>query len=68
MTQMTYYRNNREVGKARMLLNRLKAKVCLEIPENEQYVMEAEASLDLMEGKITKREFALREADVLERV
>ena len=65
MTEMTYSRNNRDPVKARMLLERLKAKVCLEIPENEQYVMEAEASLDLMEGKITQEAFAVREADAL---
>ena len=46
MTEMTYSRNNRDPVKARLLLERLKAKVCLEIPENKQYVMEAEASLD----------------------
>lgn len=65
MTEMTYSRNNRDPVKARLLLERLKAKVCLEIPENKQYVMEAEASLDLMEGKITEEAFAVREADAL---
>lgn len=65
MTELTYSRNNRDPVKARMLLERLKAKVCLEIPENEQYVMEAEASLDLMEGKITQEAFAVRVADAL---
>lgn len=65
MTEMTYCRNNREAVRARILLEQLKAKVCLEIPENEQYVMEAEASLDLMEGKITEEEFVLRVENVL---
>lgn len=65
MTELTYSRNNRDPVKARILLERLKAKVCLEIPENKQYVMEAEASLDLMEGKITEEAFAVREADAL---
>lgn len=61
MTELTYSRNNREVVRARTLLERLKARVCLEIPENEQYIMEAEASLDLMEKKITEEEFVSRE-------
>ena len=65
MTQMTYCRNNREADKARVLLERLKSKICLEIPENEQYVMEAEVSLDLMEGEITEEEFVLRVENVL---
>ncbi|MDE7477235.1 MAG: helix-turn-helix transcriptional regulator [Lachnospiraceae bacterium] len=60
MTEMAFCRNNYEVGKARMLLERLKVKVCLEIPENQQYMMEAEASLDLMEGKITVKEFVIK--------
>lgn len=59
------YRNNHEVVKARIRLEQLKEKVCLEIPENKQYVMEAEASLDLMEGKITEEEFVLREERAL---
>lgn len=59
------YRNNHEVVKARIRLEQLKEKVCLEIPENKQYVMEAEASLDLMEGKITEEEFVSREGRAL---
>lgn len=65
MTELTYSRNNREVVRARTLLERLKARVCLEIPENEQYIMEAEASLDLMEKKITEEEFVSREGKAL---
>lgn len=60
-TELAHCRNNRETAAARELLGRLKGKICLEIPENMQYVMEAEASLDLMEGKITGKEFAARE-------
>ncbi len=66
MTKLAYCRNNRETAKARMLLEQLKTKICLEIPENKQYVMETEASLDLMEGKITKEEFVLREERALQ--
>ncbi|MDE7418295.1 MAG: helix-turn-helix domain-containing protein [Lachnospiraceae bacterium] len=59
-------RNNRETGRAREVLNQLKEALCLEIPENRQYVMEAEASLDLMEGKITGEAFAAREKAALQ--
>ncbi len=65
MAEMGLCRNNREVGKTRELLNRLKAEVSLEIPENRQYVMEAEAVLDLMAGKITAEEFVSREGAAL---
>lgn len=58
-------RNNREIAAARELLGKLKDKIRLEIPENMQYVMEAEASLDLMEGKITGKEFVSREEAAL---
>lgn len=64
-SEIIYDRNNREVVNARIRLEQLKEKICLEIPENKQYVMEAEASLDLMEGKITEEEFVLREERAL---
>lgn len=64
-SEIIYDRNNHEVVNARIRLEQLKSKVCLEIPENKQYVMEAEASLDLMEGKITKEEFVSREGRAL---
>ncbi len=57
--------NNREPEKARILLRRLKDKICLEIPQNMQFVMECEASLDLMEGKISESEFVKREEQAL---
>ena len=58
-------RNNREPEKARVLLGRMKDKLCLEIPENMQFVMEYEAAFDLMEGKITGSEFVEREDEAL---
>lgn len=58
-------RNNREIEKARVLLGRMKNKLCLEIPENMQFVKECEASLDLMEGRITGNEFVERVDEVL---
>lgn len=63
--KLTFCRNNREVETSRELLNILKEKICLEIPENLQYIMEAEVSLDWMEGKITKEEFVTRERAAL---
>ena len=59
-------RNNRDTGRARELLDQLRERLCLDIPENRQYIMEAEASLDLMEGKITGQEFVVREKAALQ--
>ena len=58
-------RNNREPEKARVLLGRMKDKLCLEIPENMQFVKECEASLDLMESRITGSEFVERGDEAL---
>jgi transcriptional regulator with XRE-family HTH domain len=65
MAEMALCCNNRETGKTRVLLERLKAEVCLEIPENRQYVMEMEAALDWMEGKITAQQFVSRQEEAL---
>ena len=59
-------RNNFEIEKARTLLCQIKKKISFEIPENRQYFIEAEASLDWMEGRITKEEFARKEYDALQ--
>ncbi|MDE7272268.1 MAG: hypothetical protein K2N95_04275 [Lachnospiraceae bacterium] len=59
-------RNNCEPKKAREVLRRMKARVSDEILENQQYIMEAEASLDWMEGKITKEQFVAREEAALQ--
>lgn len=58
-------RNNREPKKARALLEQMRERVSMDIPENKQYFLETEASLDWMEGKITKKEFAAREEEAL---
>lgn len=65
-TELAFCRNNFEIAKSRELLKQIKDRICLEIPENLQYVMEYEASLDLMEGKITGKEFVLREEKALQ--
>lgn len=58
-------RNNRDPKKARALLRQMRERVSMEIPENKQYFLETEASLDWMENKITKKEFAAREEEAL---
>jgi len=58
-------RNNREPEKARALLGQMKNKLCLEIPENMQFVKECEASLDLMKSMITGNEFVERVDEAL---
>lgn len=64
--ELSVCRNNREIHKARFLLRQLKDKICLQIPENMQFVMECETSLDWMEGMITKEEFAAKEEEALQ--
>lgn len=63
--ELSVCRNNRETYKARILQKQLKDKICLQIPENMQFIMECEASLDWMEGMITKEEFAAKEEEAL---
>lgn len=58
-------RNNRDPQKARVLLGKMKNKLCLEIPENMQFVLECEVSLDLMEDRITGNEFVERVDEAL---
>ncbi len=65
MEEITKCRNNRELERARTILEQMKERVSDEIPENRQYFMEAEASLDWLTGKITKEEFAAREEEAL---
>lgn len=59
-------RNNRDFGRCRELLSQLRKKVSLEIPENIQYIMELETSLDWMEKKITKDDFVAREEKAIQ--
>lgn len=64
--ELAICRNNFEVGKARELLRKMEGKVSFEIPENKQYFIEVEASLDWMEGKISARELVAREEEALQ--
>lgn len=59
-------RNNRDFGRCRELLNQLRKKVSLEIPENRQYVLELSASLDWREEKISIEEFVAKEEEALQ--
>lgn len=59
-------RNNRDYGKCRELLSQMRHKISLDIPENRQYMIELEASLDWREGKISKEEFVTREEQALQ--
>lgn len=63
--ELSICRNNRDYKRCRTLLSQIKEKTSLEIPENQQYIMELEASLDWRENKITKEKFALREGEAL---
>lgn len=65
MEELTTCRNNRELEKAKTILNQMKERVLDDVPENRQYIMEAEASLDWLAGAITKEEFAAREEAAL---
>ncbi len=64
--ELNICRNNFDVKKARYLFNQIEEKISLNIPENKQYFIDIEASLDWMEGKINKEEFALREEKALQ--
>lgn len=63
--ELAICRNNFEVERARCLLNQIKNKISFDIPENRQYFIEAETSLDWMEGKIKDEEYAARQREAL---
>ncbi len=63
--ELSSCRNNFEIEKAREILKQIKNKVSFDIPENRQYFIEALASLDWIEGKISKEEFAIRMENAL---
>lgn len=65
MEMITGCRNNRELERVGAILEKMRAQIAYEIPENRQYIMEAEASLDWMKGRITKEEFVKREEAAL---
>jgi len=58
-------RNNRDYNRCRELLNQIREKISHKIPQNRQYLIELEATLDWMENKITCKEYAEREEEAL---
>jgi len=65
MEEIAVCRNNRQLERAKEILEQMKEKAECEFPENQQYFMEAEASLNWMMGKMTKEEFAAAEEEAL---
>lgn len=59
-------RNNHEIERTRMLLQQIENRISMEIPVNRQYVKELKASLDWMEGSISREEFVTREEEALQ--
>lgn len=59
-------RNNHEIERTRMLLQQIENRISMEIPVNRQYVKELRASLDWMEGSISREEFVTREEEALQ--
>ena len=57
--------NNRDFIMANKQLEELKLKASADIPQNKQFFMERQALLDLNQGRISKKEFAEREKEVL---
>lgn len=59
-------RNNWDYVKCRKLLSIMQEKISREIPQNQQYLMELEATLDWMENKISYEEYAEKEGKALQ--
>lgn len=58
-------RNNHDIVRCREILSLMQKRLSVKIPENEQYIIELETSLDWMENKITKEELVEREEKAL---
>ncbi len=63
--ELAICRNNQEARKNRVLFQELKDRISVDIRENQQYFIETEASLDWMEGRISREEFSVREEEAL---
>lgn len=59
--EMLICRNNRDIDRCRIILKRIQEKVSREIPQNQQYLLELEATLDWLEKKISCEEYANKE-------
>lgn len=63
--RLAKYQNGQNYVETRKLLERLKAKVTMEIPQNKQFIMETETLLDYYEKKISMRKFVDCETEIL---
>ena len=63
--RLAKYQNGQNYVETRKLLERLKAKVTMEIPQNKQFIIETEALLDCYEKKISMRKFVDCETEIL---
>ena len=63
--QLAKYQNGQNYVETRKLLEKLKAKVTMEIPQNKQFIIETEALLDYYEKKISMRKFVDCETEIL---
>ena len=63
--RLAKYQNGQNYVETRKLLERLKAKVTMEIPQNKQFIIETEALLDYYEKKIRMRKFVDCETEIL---
>ena len=63
--RLAKYQNGQNYVETRKLLERLKAKVIMEIPQNKQFIIETEALLDYYEKKISMRKFVDCETEIL---
>lgn len=58
-------RNNHDIVRCREILGLMQKRLSTKIPENQQYIIELETSLDWMENKITKEELVEKEEKAL---
>lgn len=63
--RLAKYQNGQNYMETRKLLERLKAKVTMEIPQNKQFIIETETLLDYYEKKISMRKFVDCETEIL---
>lgn len=63
--RLAKYQNGQNYVETRKLLERLKAKVTMEIPQNKQFIIETETLLDYYEKKISMRKFVDCETEIL---
>lgn len=63
--RLAKYQNGQNYVETRKLLERLKAKVTMEIPQNKQFIIETETLLDYYEKKISMRKLVDCETEIL---